>query len=227
MVSVTDVTKAAGTERADGDVGGMQTSTSWVVPISITGVQVCWVVPGVAGTVQFKMVSMCEGKPTRAPPHLREGYILYSVAFEVVSVLVWLVKAHLRKMFEHLLFLCPSLLQVIDGVMHLALCLQLVPQAPQHFNSLKLQALAMDALQKGQMTDGGVWCVQVHWLVPVQVPVTDATRGAGTERTDGHPQESNRGGTGICLSFFNECRNLNPVNKTSLGLLVLGFTPKV
>ena len=143
-------------------------------------------------------------------------------------MLVWLVKALLRKMFEHFLFLCPSLCQVIDGLMPLALCLQVVSQAPQHFNSLKLHALAMVALQKGQMTDGGVWCVQVHWLVPVQVPVTDATRGAGTERTDGRPQESNRGG--ICLDFFNECRNLNPANKTSLGPLLdlpcSGFYPQ-
>ena len=73
LVSGTDVLKGAGTEKADGDVGGMQTSTCWVIPISITGVQICWVVPGAAGTVQFKVVSMCVGKPTRAPPHLWEA----------------------------------------------------------------------------------------------------------------------------------------------------------
>ena len=41
-----------------------------------------------------------------------------------------------RKIIEHFLFLCLSL---IDGVMSLALCMQVVSQSPQHFRSSETQ----------------------------------------------------------------------------------------
>ena len=62
------------------------------------------------------------------------------LAFETVSVLAWLTVA-ISCPFLSTSSLYTSLLQAIDGVISMALCLQVVSQAPQHFRSFKTQTL--------------------------------------------------------------------------------------
>ena len=64
------------------------------------------------------------------------------VAFETVPMLIRLPMSLSRPFKEDSQALppCLSLLQAISGVISLALCLQLVSQAPQHFRSSEKQA---------------------------------------------------------------------------------------
>ena len=63
-----------------------------------------------------------------------------NTAFETVPMFVWLTMALVCPFKEDHLVFHASLLQAIDSVMSLALCLQTVSQASQHFRSSEKQA---------------------------------------------------------------------------------------
>ena len=62
-----------------------------------------------------------------------------SAACETVPMFRWLMTVLSRKSISRFLFLCPSP-STIDGVMYLALCPQVMSQAPHHFRSSETQA---------------------------------------------------------------------------------------
>ena len=83
------------------------------------------------------MVSTCSEKPTRAQPRLAEVSLMLLI--ETVPVLVWLTMALSRLFREDRLALplcTPLSPRQIDGVMSVALCPQVMSQAPQHLHWL-------------------------------------------------------------------------------------------
>jgi len=91
-------------------------------------------------SVQSKMASMRSKTHMRSTPSLRR---LPNVAFKTVPMFVLLTMVLSRPFKEdrRALPLSVPLLQAVDGVMSLALCLQAVSQAPQHFISSNTQCI--------------------------------------------------------------------------------------
>ena len=118
-----------------------------------------------------------------ATPSLRS---FLNIAFETVPKFIWLTKVHSCSFKEdrRALPLSTPLLQAIDSVMSLALCLQLASRAPQHFRSCKTPAICEDfpSLQHIQCSastrvfEGGcltlaAWasCSTFHYLASVSL----------------------------------------------------------
>ena len=90
--------------------------------------------------VQFKMVSMRSERPICAPPRLSEVPPTMPLKrFNIRLIDDGLLSSFQRRSSSASPF-HGSLLQAIDGVMSLALCLQVVSQASQHFRSFEKQA---------------------------------------------------------------------------------------
>ena len=92
--------------------------------------------------LQLKMVSMRSEKQIIlcSPPRLSEVSPMFP--FGTVAMLVWLTMAlsTFQGRSSSASSFQPSRLQAIDGVMSLALCPQVVSQAPQHFRPSETQA---------------------------------------------------------------------------------------
>ena len=89
-------------------------------------------------------------KPMCAPSCLRS---FPNIAFETVTMFVWLTAALThpsRKIIKHFLFL-RCFYSRHDGVIFLALCLQVVSQAPEHFRPSKTQANDCKQIQQSSL----------------------------------------------------------------------------
>ena len=87
------------------------------------------------------MVSMCLEKPTYTPPHLSEVSPMLPLKRFQCSLTDDGPLSSFQGRLSNASSFNASLLQVISGVMSLALCPQVVSQAPHHFRSSKKQAI--------------------------------------------------------------------------------------